>query len=98
MDEGYRYDLNYTNGTVNGTQFNATSVRDEDNSFSAETPVLNSGDLIEISIPQSAISGITLTTRKTFWLSLNQEVGATVNLEITTPNSFGVNRYVALYP
>lgn len=98
MDDSNRYDLNYTNGSVNGTQFNATAVRDEDDSFSAGTPVLNSGDLIEINIPQEAISSITLGTRKTFWLSLNQEVGATVNLEITTPNSFGVNRYVALYP
>lgn len=98
MDDGVRYDLNYTNGSVNGTQFNATAVRDEDNSFSSDTPVLNSGDLIEINIPQAAISGITLSTRKTFWLSLNQEVGSTVNLEITTPNSFGVNRFVRLYP
>ncbi|MDW7726446.1 MAG: archaellin/type IV pilin N-terminal domain-containing protein [Candidatus Methanoperedens sp.] len=98
MDDSNRYDLNYTDGSVNGTQFNATAVRDEDDSFSNNTPVLNSGDLIEINIPQGAIRSITLGTRKTFWLSLNQEVGATVNLEITTPNSFGVNRYVALYP
>lgn len=98
MDDSHRYDLNYSSGSVTGTQFNATAVRDEDDSFSPDTPVLNSGDLIEINIPQDAIGNITLGTRKTFWLSLNQEVGATVNLEITTPNSFGVNRYVALYP
>jgi flagellin FlaB len=98
MDDSIRYDLNYTDGSVNGTQFNATAVRDEDNSFTNTTPVLNSGDLIEISIPQNAISNITLGTRKTFWLSLNQEVGSTVNMEITTPNSFGVNRFVRLYP
>jgi hypothetical protein len=29
---------------------------------------------------------------------LNQELGQAVNLEIATPNSFGVNRYVRLYP
>ncbi|MFA4957005.1 MAG: archaellin/type IV pilin N-terminal domain-containing protein [Candidatus Methanoperedens sp.] len=91
MDSSQRYDLNYGNYT-------ATAVRDEDLSFTNTTPVLNSGDLIEIAVSQSAISAITLAPRKTFWLSLNQELGQAVNLEIATPNSFGVNRYVRLYP
>jgi len=100
MDKDYRYTLNYTSDSVgaNTTEFTATAVRDEDSSFSTTRPVLNGGDLIEIAIPQSQIPGITLSTRKTFWLSLNQELGASVNLEITTPTSFGVNKYVLLYP
>lgn len=92
MDANTRFDLVY------GNNYTAVSVRDEDNSFSTAMPVLNSGDLIEITVPQLAITGITLAPRKTFWLSLNQELGQAVNLEITTPNSFGVNLYVKLYP
>jgi flagellin FlaB len=92
MDATERYDLKYGNYTAN-------SVRDEDKSFnSSNTPVLNNGDLIEIVVAQSEIPLIQLKPRKTFWLSLNQELGQAVNLEIATPNSFGVNRYVRLYP
>jgi archaeal flagellin FlaB len=94
MDSTQRYDLNYSNTTG----YTAISVRDEDKSFTNITPVLNSGDLIEIRISSNSISNITLLPRKTFWLSLNQELGQAVNLEIQTPNSFGVNRYVLLYP
>ena len=97
MDSTIRKDLSYSN-TSNASSYTASAVRDEDASFSVDTPVLNSGDLIEIKVPASSISGIVLAPRKTFWLSLNQELGQAVNLEIATPNSFGVNRYVRLYP
>jgi archaeal flagellin FlaB len=94
MDKDYRYDLNY------GTNYSAVAVRDEDQSFNTTTPVLNAGDLVEIQIDNSAtgMGAISLQPRKTFWLSLNQETGQAVNLEITTPNSYGVYRYVQLYP
>jgi len=109
MDATQRYDLNYSTTDINFTddsgniltnitRYTAIKVRDEDNSFTNVTPVLNSGDLIEIQVNSSAISGITLLPRKTFWLTLNQELGQAVNLEIQTPNSFGVNKYVRLYP
>jgi flagellin FlaB len=98
MDKDYRYDLKYY--TVgNGTNtYSASAVRDEDLSFTATAPVLNSGDLVELIVDSSSISPITLPTRKTFWLSLNQELGQAVNLEIATPNSFGVYKFVPLYP
>jgi flagellin FlaB len=97
MDTTIRKDLTYANAS-NTSSYTAAAVRDEDNSFSVDTPVLNSGDLIEIKVPSSSITGITLAPRKTFWLSLNQELGQAVNLEIATPNSFGVNVFVRLYP
>lgn len=97
MDTTIRTSLNYSNMASN-LSYTAIAVRDEDGSFSLTTPVLNSGDLIEIQISSDAIQGISLAPRKTFWLSLNQELGQDVNLEIATPNSFGVNRYVPLYP
>lgn len=94
MDKDYRYDLNYA------TNYSAVAVRDEDLSFNASTPVLNSGDLVELQINNSVsgMGSISLQPRKTFWLSLNQETGQAVNLEITTPNSYGVYRYIQLYP
>ncbi len=98
MDKDYKYDLNYSSAGNGSRIFTATSVRDEDGSFSAGTPVLNSGDLAAITVAPAAISPVTLPTRKTVWLSLNQELGQAVNLEITTPNSYGVYRYVQLYP
>lgn len=106
MDSNKRFDLNYSTTDINFsdanssnfTRYTAIAVRDEDNSFVNTTPVLNSGDLIEIQVNSSSMTGITLSPRKTFWLSLNQELGQAVNLEIATPNSFGVNRYVRLYP
>ncbi len=99
MDKDYKYDLNYSSTGTGGTRiFTASAVRDEDGSFNVSTPVLNSGDLAAITVSQSSISPVTLPTRKTFWLSLNQELGQAVNLEITTPNSYGVYRFVQLYP
>ncbi|NJD76793.1 MAG: flagellin [Candidatus Methanoperedens sp.] len=98
MDKDYKYDLNYSSSGTGSRMFTASAVRDEDGSFNVSTPVLNSGDLVAITINPAAISPVTLPTRKTIWLSLNQELGQAVNLEITTPNSYGVYRFVQLYP
>jgi len=99
MDKDNRYDLKYeTVGNGSANVYSAAAVRDEDASFTPNAPVLNSGDLVELTVNSTAISPITLPTRKTFWLALNQELGQAVNLEITTPNSFGVYRYTMLYP
>jgi flagellin FlaB len=114
MDSNKRYDLKYSAVVPEQTgesNYSASAVRDVDSSFSVNAPVLNSGDLIDISINADAITdsgvtlpnadtnkGIILSSSKTFWLSLNQEIGQTVNLNITTPNSFGVDRLVRIYP
>ncbi len=91
MDNSTRNDLKYSNN------YSAIAVRDEDASFNTTTPVLNSGDLIEITVDSGNL-GFALSPRKTFWISLNQELGQSINLEITTPNSYGIYRYVLLYP
>ncbi|VVB94852.1 Flagellin B2 [uncultured archaeon] len=98
MDKDYKYDLNYSSTGAGSRFFTAAAVRDEDGSFNVSTPVLNSGDLVAITVSPGSISPVTLPTRKTIWLSLNQELGQAVNLEITTPNSYGVYRFVQLYP
>lgn len=91
-------DKNYTYDRIYGTDYSADKIRDADSSFSPDIPVLNSGDLIAINLNATALGSVSLTTRKYFILVLNQETGASQNLEITTPNSFGVNKYIDLYP
>lgn len=98
MDKDSRFDLKYNKSVGVNESYTAIAVRDEDGSFTNTTPVINAGDLVELNVNNTVISPLTFPTRKTFWLSLNQELGQAVNLEITTPNSFGVYRYIVLYP
>jgi len=92
-DKDNKYELKYP------ANYAATAIRDSDSSFQPPgTPVFNSGDLIALTLNKTTLGAINLDTRKYFTLVLNQETGASQNLEITTPTSFGVNRYIDLYP
>lgn len=99
QNETQRLDIydNLVNSSLATLKYNTTRIRDEDNSF-AVVPVMNSGDLIDVLLDQTSISNIDLSPRKTIYLSLSQERGQSVNLELTTPNSYGVNQYIQLYP
>jgi flagellin FlaB len=100
QDETNRLDIYHINASSNLSNYTYTSkaIRDADGSFT-DVPVMNSGDLIEIKLELvSSLNGMLLPPRKTFLLSLSQERGQAVNLEITTPNSYGINQYVQLYP
>jgi len=90
--------LKYSNNSNTVNSFGASTVRDEDRSFSADAPVLNSGDLVDIEFHTLDYTKPILIPRQTISLSVNQERGASVNLELTAPNSFGNDRYVKLYP
>jgi len=90
--------LNYSNVSYVENTFSASQIRDEDRSFSADTPVLNSGDLVDLGFNTLNYTYPILIPKQTISLSMNQERGASINLEITAPNSFGINRYVILYP
>jgi flagellin FlaB len=102
QDETNRLDIYYDDPeNTSRLTYSASPIRDEDKSF-ATVPVMNSGDLIEIKLNQTSLTGLTgpmeLKPRKTIFLALSQERGQAVNLEITTPNSYGVNEFVQLYP
>jgi len=102
QDETNRLDIYYDDpDNTSRLTYSASSIRDEDKSFST-VPVMNSGDLIEITLNQTSLTGdngpMELKPRKTIFLALSQERGQAVNLEITTPNSYGVNQFVQLYP
>ena len=90
--------LNYSNISNTVNSFGGSTIRDEDGSFTADFPVLNSGDLIDIEFHTLDYTKPILIPRQTITLSINQERGASVTLEITAPNSFGNERYVRLYP
>ena len=90
--------LRYSNISNIIHTFDASMIRDDDLSFNADTPVLNSGDLVDLVFYTTNYTNPILIPKQTISLSMNQERGASINLEITAPNSFGINRYVILYP
>lgn len=90
--------LRYSNISNIQNTFSASLVRDQDMSFAPDTPVLNSGDLVDLEIYTPDYTNPILIPKETISLALNQERGASIDLEITAPNSFGINRYVILYP
>jgi len=90
-------DLTWNASNATSTTFTASEIRDADDSFTADTPVLTSGDLIQIEINASAV-GLSLDPRTEVSVTLSPEAGAPVIVEFTTPNSYGTDRYIDLYP
>jgi archaeal flagellin FlaB len=75
--------------------FNATAVRDADDSFSSAAPVMTSGDLVKISINLDANSA-EYEPRNDVSVLMIPEVGAPVETGFVTPNSYGTKVVLAL--
>ncbi len=74
-----------------------SELRDDDNSFTAASPVMTPGDLINIRInldTQGYASG--LAVRKDVDLTLIPEVGAQVQADFSTPSSYGTDTIIQL--
>ena len=92
------------NATISGGNFIITEIRDEDESFSLESPVINAGDLVTINIRvrtgnvslNPVSTNITFEEREPFKIEIIPEFGNTAFREGTTPFSFGVNKFIAL--
>ncbi len=86
-------------GTADGTHFTLTEIRDDDDSFNAAGSifVINSGDLIKISIDASSV-GIAAGPRSDITFTLTPEAGTPVRVDLTTPNSYGIKTVVRIYP
>lgn len=90
--------------TANGTYFTVTELRDADDSFSITTPVINSGDLVYITIKVDPTldtansTAIDFPVRKPMHIELIPETGAPVTIDLTTPASYGVDTVINLYP
>lgn len=96
--------LRYTSGTANGTLFNVTELRDDDDSFDSDTPVINTGDLVYITLKVDPTEDTTNSTsidfpvRQPFHLELIPEFGASATIDTTTPATYGVDTVISLYP
>ena len=91
-------DLKYGT-TANGTHFTVTELRDDDGSFSNTTPVINTGDLVYITINvTSSGTNIDFPVRQPFHLELIPEFGASATIDTTTPSTYGVDTVISLYP
>ncbi len=76
------------------TTFSVAAYRDADGSFTSTTPVINSGDLVVISVyPDTAIM---YGARSPYRFEIIPETGIHVVKEGTTPVSYGVERYITL--
>ncbi len=87
--------LNYTLGPNGLGTFNATSIRDVEGTFSANAPVMASGDLTQIWIDMDA-NGLPILPRQAYQLVLIPEVGVHVNADFRSPASFGSDQVVRL--
>lgn len=90
--------LRYSNTSQIENTFVAIPIRDEDRSYTPDAPVINSGDLVDLVFYTLNYTNPILIPKQTISLSIHQEQGAWINIEINAPNSFGINRYVILYP
>ena len=83
--------------TANATYFKTTEVRGADDSYTGTSYVINSGDLVKVTINATA-AGITTAPREDVSFTLIPEAGTPVRLDLTTPNSYGIDKIVTLYP
>jgi flagellin FlaB len=99
-------DLTYQKSGADSTHFGLSELRDADDSFNitgvANTPVINSGDLVVVSIyvkpGTNESADIDYPVRKPVHLELIPEVGAPLTIDMTTPASYGVDTLITLYP
>ncbi|CAD6492925.1 MAG: Flagellin B2 [Candidatus Argoarchaeum ethanivorans] len=94
--------LRYHSSTADSTHFTVTELRDRDDSFTKTTPVINSGDIVCITIKVDPTDGssanIRFPVRQTLHLELIPEFGASATIDTITPASYGVDTIVILYP
>ena len=94
--DGITYNIS-TSTSVAG-EFKVFELRDDDESLNATgttDTVINSGDLVYISIIPGAL---TLPTREPVRIEIKPEFGSSVIMEFTTPSSYGTNENIILYP
>ena len=81
------------------TQFYVVELRDDDNSLNTSTTtttVINSGDLIYLVLTPATT--MDFPTREPVRIEIKPEHGTSVVRDIITPASYGVKRYITLYP
>ena len=111
--------MEYNSSTLNSVltgdskdYFTATAIRDEDDSFTATHPVMNTGDLVNLYIGTAtdqtnavygetgeiSDSGLRLDARTQVDIIMTPEAGAVSQVSFVTPATYGVNEIARLYP
>lgn len=88
--------LSYLNGAPSGTTFNASEIRDTDNSFTAASPSMNAGDVITINVNLESVLGAALATRQDLNLLLLPEQGQPVDASFQSPTSYASNTVIPI--
>jgi len=98
VDKNTTVDLTRGN-TADATHYSLAEVRDEDDSFTAVDGiyVINSGDLIQITINSSAAE-VCAAPRDDISFTLIPEAGNPAVVSLTTPSSYGIKTIIQLYP
>jgi len=84
---------------ASATHYSLDEVRDEDDSFNDtdEIYVINSGDLIKITI-NATVALIDTAPREDISFTLIPEAGNPAVVSLTTPSSYGIKTIIPLYP
>ncbi|HEV8358959.1 MAG TPA: flagellin [Candidatus Thermoplasmatota archaeon] len=80
---------------ASATEFEAAAIRDEDASYSAASPVMTPGDLVEITVDLTA-AAMELPPRNNVEFSLMPEVGAPISADFRTPATYGTDTVFTL--
>jgi archaeal flagellin FlaB len=80
------------------TEYSGAAIRDEDDSFSAASPVMTPGDLVEVTVDLTGATGVDmeLAPRTNAELELIPEIGAPVSANFRTPATYGTDTVFTL--
>lgn len=87
--------FNYTQGANGPSTYNASAITDGDSSFSAARPALTSGDLVVLQLNLAA-AGMSFLPRETVTVTIWPEIGNSVEVQFSTPNSYGTATVIPL--
>lgn len=78
------------------TQFGILVIQDADNSLSATTPTINSGDVVILTVNAEDVFGSEIPTRTEIAIEVRPEFGAPGYTKVITPPSYGTYQIIEL--
>jgi len=86
----------WNTSAVNATHFGILVIQDADNSLSADTPTINAGDVVVLTVNATAVFGDEIPTRTEISIEVRPEFGAPGYTKVITPPSYGTYKIVEL--
>lgn len=81
---------------VDGTHFGILVIQDADNSLSADTPTINAGDVVILTVDAKDVFGSEIPTRTEIAIEVRPEFGAPGYTKVITPPSYGTYKIIEL--